>query len=194
MPLMLAYIVRRITGEGDSPPRYHLFDEAADLLFIAEPVPSPSSTDAPPDRRILFRDPEGVVVASLNLPRATNRPGEPPQYALIHDDAVYALLSGAEPEEKQGPFRLCSIEVEGKRWLGLRPTGDGQPLLSLYEDVASDLSIYGDLEGADLPDPVGIVEAGTDEGVFVVQMARGKLIQPGLMALALVLLVNGRDV
>jgi hypothetical protein len=191
MLFMLAYAVRRTSNEEDGPTLYHLFDESADLLFVAQPGQPDPRDAAPTYRHIYFRAPDGRIAASLDLPWTDpTRREDSPQYALIHDDAVYALLTGAGPFDEDEPFQLCSVEVEGKRWLGLRPTGDNGPLLSLYEDVASDLSIYGDLEGADLPDPVAVVEAGPENGAFSVKVEKGKLIQPGLLALALVLLVD----
>lgn len=191
MFLMLAYVVRRTSNEEDGPTLYHLFDESADLLFVAQSGQPDPRDAAPTYRHIYFRAADGRIVASLDLPRvdAARREGSP-HYVLIHDDAVYALLTGAGPAGEDEPFQLCSVEVEGKRWVGLRPTRDNGVLLSLYEDVASDLSIYGDLEGADLPDPVAVVETGPEDGVFGVKIKKGKLIQPGLLALALVLLVD----
>jgi hypothetical protein len=188
---MLAYVVRRTSNEEDGPTLYHLFDASADLLFVAQPGQPDPRDAAPTSRHIYIRRPNGDIVASLDLPwgDAARREG-PPQYALIHDDAVYALLTGAGPVSADKPFRLCSVEVEGKRWVGLRPTAGEGPLLSLYEDVQSDLSIYGDLEPDDLPDPVAVVEGGEVADTFHVHVAQGKLIQPGLMALALVLLVD----
>ncbi len=191
MLIMLAYVVRRTSNEGDGPTLYHLFDEAADLLFVAQPGQPDPGDEVPINRHIYFRKPNGLVVASLDLPWTdAARRDQSPQYALIHDDAVYALLTGAGPVSGDEPFQLCSVEVEGKRWIGLRPTGDDQLLLSLYEDVASDLSIYGDVDADDLPDPVAVVESAESDNLFHVRVARGKLIQPGLMALALVLLVD----
>jgi hypothetical protein len=203
MPFMLAYVVRRTSNEEDGPTFYRLFDESADLLFVAQPGQPDPRDAAPIHRHIYFRTPDGRIVASLDLPwtDSARRDGAP-QYALIHDDAVYALLTGADSAGDDEPFQICSIEVEGKRWVGLWPGGskgsedatepaaDENVLMTLYEDVASDLSIYGDLAGADLPEPVAVVTAGSDDGLFNVRVARGKLIQPGLMALALVLLVD----
>lgn len=189
---MLAYVVRRTSNEEDGPILYHLFDATADLLFVAQPGQPDPRDAAPTHRHIYFRAPDGRIVASLDLPWADPAREGPPQYVLIHDDAVYALLTGSAPADESKPFRLCAVEVEGKRWVGLRPTTGDRPLLSLYEDVDSDLSIYGDLEPDDLPDPVAVVSAGVDDGVFLVEVARGRLIQPGLLALALVLLVDRR--
>lgn len=189
---MLAYVVRRTSNEEDGPTLYHLFDAAADLLFVAQPGQPDPRDAAPIHRHIYFRAPDGRIVASLDLPWDDPARRDPPQYVLIHDDAVYALLTGAAPPDETKPFRLCSVEVEGKRWLGLRPAAGDGPLLSLYEDVDSDLSIYGDIEPDDLPDPVAVVSAGEDAGVFLVEVAQGRLIQPGLLALALVLLVDRR--
>ena len=191
MPLMLAYIVRRISNEGDGPTLYHLYDESGDLLFVAKPGIPDSLEETPTHRHITFRKPDGTAVASLDLPwtDAARREG-PPQYALIHDDAVYALLTGAGPAADSDSVRLFGVEVEGKRWVGLRPSGDNQPLLNFYEGVASDLSIIGDLEAADLPDPIAVLEAGDSDNTFNVRVTRGRLIQPGLLALALVLLVD----
>ncbi|MEZ4515759.1 MAG: hypothetical protein R3C44_02595 [Chloroflexota bacterium] len=161
-------------------------------MFTAVIELLPAGAEAPTHRHVHFANPNGVVVASL-ISLGTGSRDQSPQYALIHDDAVYALLNGADPADDFEPFRLCSVEVEGRRWVGLRPTGEDQPLLTLYEDVASDLSIYGDLEAADLPDPVGIFEAGVDEDLYMVQIARGRLIQPGLLALALAVLVDTQE-
>lgn len=190
MPRMLAYDVRRTSNEADGPTLYRLYDESADLLFVAEPGQPDPRNAAPTHRHIFFRAPDGRIAAALDLPWDNPDRDLPPRYALIHDDAVYALLNGAPPASEDEPFQLCSVEVEGKRWIGLRQTNGDPALLQLYEDVAADLSIYGDLNEADLPNPVAIVTAGEEPAAYQVRVAQGKLIQPGLMALALVLLLD----
>lgn len=190
---MLAYAVRRTSNEAGGPTLYHLYDESGELLYVAEPgVPDPRE-EAPTYRHIYFRKPGGLAVASLDLPwaDAARRDG-PLQYALIHDDAVYALLTGSDPTADPDAPAPWRVEVEGKHWIGLQPpgAGEGRPLLNVYEDVAADLSILGDPEAADLPEPVVVIEAGETAGDYAVRVARGRLIQPGLLGLALALLVD----
>lgn len=198
---MASYRVRRLPAGEEAGRRYHLFDRGDQLLLVADQGSAWLPTDQQPQVR--FARADGDRVAVMDLPRPSDRRADGKQnYAVIYEHAVYALLTtmdlssgtasvAAPPAD--GSFDRIVIEVEGNRWLGLCWMGDEDgPLMVLYDAGAADLSPSLDPEAADLPEPIGLLEAGTGEYDFDLTLPAGRLAQAPLLGLALAYLVDSR--
>lgn len=198
---MISYRVRRLHTPGEAARRYHLFDRADQLLLVGDQ----GSAWLPPDQLpgVRFARPDGERVASMDLPRATDRrPEKQVNYAIIHEHAVYALIttpmrppSGATGPLTGGsgivwPFTRLMIEVEGNRWLGLRWPEQTGPLLVLYDAAAAGLSLTVERDSSDLPEPLGLLEVGAGDYDFDLTLPAGRLEQGALVGLALAFLVD----
>lgn len=187
---MVSYKIRRLHAEGDRDRRYHLFDRADQLILIAEQ----GSAWLPEEQRhqVRFARPNGEPIATMDLPRPDERrPAKSQDYAVIYDHAVYALISAPAPARSStgARFDRLVIEVEGNRWLALCWPGGREALLVIYDADAGGLSTYIDPDSADLPEPIGLVEAG-DEYDFNMTLPAGRLAQAPLLGLALVFLID----
>jgi len=199
---MVSYRIRRLHASGETARRYHLFDRADQLLLVADLGSSWLPGDEPPQVR--FARPDGERVATMDLPRTTDRRPERQQnYAVIYEHAVYALITApmrppsgdTAPLTPPGsavvwPFTRLMIEVEGQRWLALRWRAEEGPLLVLYDAAAAGLSLTVDRDSADLPEPIGLLEVGTGEYDFDLTLPAGQLEQAPLLGLALAFLVD----
>ena len=196
---MISYRVRRLHAPGEMARRYHLFDRADQLLLVADQGSAWLPADQPPHVR--FARPDGERVASLDLPRPTDRrPEKQHNYAVIYEHAVYALITAPArpPSGATGPltsssgivwpFTRLMIEVEGHRWLGLRWREEAGPLLVLYD--AAGLSLAVERDSSDLPEPLGLLEVGAGDYDFDLALPAGRLEQGPLLGLALVFLVD----
>ena len=198
---MISYRVRRLHAPGEMARRYHLFDRADQLLLVADEGSAWLPADQPPHVR--FARPDGERVASMDLPRPTDRrPEKQHNYAIIHEHAVYALITAPirPPSSVLGPptggsgivwpFSRLMIEVEGHRWLGLRWTEETGPLLVLYDAAAAGLSLAVERDSSDLPEPLGLLEVGAGDYDFDLTLPAGRLEQGPLLGLALIFLVD----
>ena len=193
---MISYRVRRLHAPGETARRYHLFDRADQLLLVADQGSAWLPADEPPQVR--FARPDGERIASMDLPRPTDRrPEKQHNYAIIHEHAVYALITApiGPPGATGGsgivwPFSRLMIEVEGHRWLGLRWTEESGPLLVLYDATAAGLSLSVERDSSDLPEPLGLLEVGAGDYDFDLTLPAGRLEQGPLLGLALVFLAD----
>ncbi len=200
---MISYRVRRLHAADEPTRRYHLFDRADQLLLVADQASPWLPADTPPHVR--FARPDGERMASMDLPRAGDRRPEKQQnYAIIYEHAVYALITapvrpssvgaaGPLPPHGQAmvwPFGRLMIEVEGHRWLALRWREPMGPLLVIYDAAAAGLSLTVDRDSADLPEPIGLLEAGAGDYDFELTLPAGRLEHGPLLGLALVFLVD----
>ena len=198
---MISYRVRRLHAPGELARRYHLFDRADQLLLVADQGSAWLPPDQPPGVR--FARADGERVASMDLPRPTDRrPERQHNYAIIHEHAVYALITTPvrPPSGATGPltsssgivwpFMRLMLEVEGHRWLGLRWREEAGPLLVLYDAVAAGLSLTVERDSSDLPEPLGLLEVGAGDYDFDLTLPAGRLEQGALVGLALAFLVD----
>ena len=198
---MISYRVRRLHAPGEMARRYHLFDRADQLLLVADQGSAWLPADQPPGVR--FARADGERVASMDLPRPTDRrPDRQHNYAIIHEHAVYALITTPvrPPSGATGPltsssgivwpFMRLMLEVEGHRWLGLRWREEAGPLLVLYDAAAAGLSLAVERDSSDLPEPLGLLEVGAGDYDFDLTLPAGRLEQGALVGLALVFLID----
>ena len=147
--------------------------------------------------KVRISRPSGDTIASLQFPglAVTSKGGQSRiSYALIYDDAVYAIFTKypwPDPDNSAAlPYFL--IEAEEKRWLALggRTNGRSSPLkFTLCDNPPGDLQVYADPLDVCGADPVGeIDEAG--KGEFNITLLDGRFRQPQLILLALVFLIH----
>lgn len=187
---MVSYKVRRLHADGDRDRRYHLFDRADQLLLVADQG-SPW-LPAEQERQVRFARPTGEPVATMDLPRLDERrPVKQQNYAVIYDHAVYALLTAPAmaKSSSEARFDRLVIEVEGNRWLALCWPGGQEALLVIYDADASGISTHIHPDSTDLPEPIGLLEAGSDYD-FNLTLPAGRLGQGSLLGLALVFLID----
>lgn len=196
---MITYQIRRLVMEGEAGRRYHLYDRTDQLMLVADEGSAwLPANDFP---QVRFARPDGERVATMDLPRPTDRrPDKKQNFAIIYEHAVYALITALDlsggtsallsPAAAGYSFDRLVIEVEGHRWLGLCRLEDEGPLLRVYDMDASGLVVTVDQESADLPEPIGFLEAGTDEYDFALTMPAGRPGQGPLLGLALVYLAD----
>lgn len=194
---MVTYRIRRLPAAGSTSRRYHLFDRADQLLLVADQGSAwlPEG-DVP---QVRFARPGGERIAVMDLPRPADRRADHKQnYAIIYEHAVYALittmnLSSATgmPAPAPGSFDRMVIEVEGNKWLGLCWAEGEGALMTLYDMETAGLSPSVDPEAADLPEPIGLLEAGLGDYDFDLTLPGGRPAQAALLGLALVFLADG---
>jgi len=188
---MVSYKVRCLHADGDRDRRYHLFDRADQLLLVADQ----GSAWLPPEQeqQVRFARANGELVATMDLSRPDERrPTKGRDYAIIFDHAVYALISAPASTRfpSEARFDRLVIEVEGNRWLALCWPGGLEALMVIYDADASGISTHIHPDSADLPEPIGLVETGSDCD-FNLTLPAGRLAQAPLLGMALVFLING---
>jgi hypothetical protein len=115
-------------------------------------------------------------------------------YALIYNDAVYAILTKypwPDPDNEEAlPYFV--IEVEEQRWLALggRVNGRSAPLrFILCDNLPGDLHVYADPLDVCNADPAAEIDE-TSEGEFMITLPDGRFRHPQLILLALVFLIH----
>jgi hypothetical protein len=178
---MPSYKAQRLHTSADQARRYHLYDSADQLILVADQ----GSPWLPEDtrRQVRLARPDGVQVASLDFPTAPLKPGKGAAHALMVEHAVYALITVArEPYDDGEATTRHVIEVEGQRWIGERPEPADETLLALYD---------GGPDAADSSAALGTLRTSVIEPYDLeVQVPASDLKYPGLLALALVYLVD----
>jgi hypothetical protein len=187
----MIFKVKRLHDATDAGRRYHLFDEAHHLLLVADQG-SPWLPEEP-GGRVRFARPGGEQVATLDLPRvgsASAPPGKKVSYAIIFNHAVYAIFNEQSADPNSPPDYL--LEVEGSRWFVTREEPDRPASLNIYNQSPTDAEFYPETE---LPGPIGTIRPAAD-GVgdydFTISLPEERLSQAALIALALVVIADGR--
>jgi hypothetical protein len=181
------YAVRRLSSGADQPPNYHLLDRQDTVLIVADQNVAP---DAEARRQVRLARPDGGLLATIELPLADTSAGTN-DYAIIHDYAVYAILSvhhrAIEDGSPAAPY--FTLEVEGERWMALPdPQLDG--CYALYDEVPRGLSPYGALADLDLPPSIGRLCSVEGDYAYTITFDEERLQQPGVVVLALAYLVD----
>ena len=170
---------------------YHLYDEAQQLVCVAD-YGAPWS----PVAQVRFARPGGEPMATLDLsqPSTTVANGRQRQsYAIIHDYAVYALVTRYHDPVPTGLDPVCPdyfvLDVDGMSWLALaQPTAD--PFLTLYDQIPADLEVCAEPLTADLPPPIGHLRQGHGPDDLLAVLPERPLQQPLLIALTLAFLAD----
>lgn len=183
------YTVRRLTSGADQPPNYHLLDLQDTVLMVADQNVAPDTEER---RQVRLARPDGRLLATIELPLLDSA-AETADYAIIHDYAVYAILSRhARLNEEGSPAAPhFTLEVEGERWLALPdPKQDG--CYTLYDEAPRGLSSYGAPADLDLPPAVGNIchQEGDGDHAYVISLDDERLQQPELIALTLAYLID----
>jgi hypothetical protein len=186
------YTVQRMTSDADGFSTYTLFDANGTSLLQADQSQSP-----PPDarRQIRLARPGGKLVATIDIPQVvavTGDEGHRADYAIIHDFAVYAIVSvrrrpAAEGNGERSLYYM--LEVEGETWLAL-PHPEQDACYALYDEVPAGLQTYDTLTELDLPTDIGQICRHGDGETLAISLESSRLAHTDLIVLALALLVD----
>lgn len=186
----MEYIVRRTTSETGEFPTYTLLDTNGATLLHADQSQGP-----PPDsrRQIRLMRPGGRLLATIDVPPTTVDEDEQRlDYAIIHDYAVYAIVSVHRRHNSEGngsAERYFVLEVEGETWL-LLPHPEQNACYALYDEAPASLDTYDTLTELDLPRHIGRFCRDGDDRALSIQLDSARLTHTNLLVLALALLID----
>lgn len=187
------FTVDRTASEADGTSVFILRDSQGTALLRAEQAQGP-----PPEhrRQIRLSRPSGRVVATIDLPQletATTPAEKRTDYAIIHDFAVYAIISVCRRSDADegGPTEdYFLLEIEGETWLAL-PDQEGVGCYALYDEVPAGLHTYETLTELDLPDSIGRLCRQAEQPAAVnITLSPLRLKHIDLVLLALGLLID----
>ncbi len=188
----MEYIVRRTMPETGKFPTYTLLDTNGATLLHSDQSQGP-----PPEsrRQIRLMRPGGRLLATIDVPPASvDEEEQQRDYAVIHEYAVYAIVSvhyRQNVEDNGGPERYFVLEVEGETWL-LLPHPEQEACYALYDEAPAGLHTYDTLTELDLPQHIGRFCRGEEGGdqTMTVQLDTVRLTHTSLVVLALALLID----
>jgi hypothetical protein len=180
------YTVRRLSSGAGQPSNYHLLNRQDTVLIVADQSVAP---DAEARRQVRLARPDGRLLATIELPLVDSSAGTT-DYAIIHDYAVYAILSvhSRATEDGAPAVPYFTLEVEGERWMAL-PEAQLEGCYALYDEVPRGLSSVA-LADLDLPPAIGRLCAGAGDYAYTVSLDEERLQQPELIVLALAYLID----
>lgn len=185
------FSILRTMRESDEHPTYALHDAAGSSLLLADQTESPEPDSR---RQIRLARPGGRLVATIDLPQPTTTPEENLRldYAIIHEYAVYAIISVRRrpPSETEAHSAVYyTLEVEGETWL-LLPHPEDEACYAFYDEVPAGLQTYDTLTELDLPPRIGKICRNGDEEVMNANLEPRRLVHTDLVVLALALLID----
>lgn len=174
--------------------RCHFYDDQGMLTLVAE-FGTPWQEDE--ISKIRMATPGGELLATLDFP-GVETIGKQGQgrigYALIHDHAVYAIITKhapVDPEEEES-LPYFTIEAEGERWLALGERGNGRSQASkfvLCNNVPADLTVYANPLDA-CNETLGKIRRVLGEYDYDITFPENRFQQPRLISLALAFLIH----
>lgn len=185
------FAVRRLTPGAESAPNYHLLDPDGNVLIVAD---QSVAADLDARHQVRLARPDGRLLATIELPLVENNgaSADTADYAIIHEYAVYAILSVHRRKDANGggqPRTYFTLEVEGERWMAL-PDADMAGCYAIYDEVPKGLFGYETHADVDLPPSIGRLCAEDDEWAYSASIDPERLRETGLIILALAYLVD----
>lgn len=185
------FAVRRLTPGADSAPNYHLLDPDGNVLIVAD---QSAAADLDARRQVRLARPDGRLLATIELPLAENNgpAAAANDYAIIHEYAVYAILSvHRRPPlgDEAPPDTYFTLEVEGERWMVL-PDPEMDHCYAIYDQVPKGLFGYETHADLDLPPSIGHLCAVESDWAYTATIDPERLRETGLLVLALAYLVD----
>lgn len=191
--------VKRISSDGASR-RYHLYNNQERLVMVADQGSPWLSANFP--HRVQFSQPDGQVIATLDLPRVGRKEGgkgaQHVDYVVILNYAVYAIINeyrwtAVKGEKRQPPYYI--LEVDQKLWLA-QPQGSDS-LFLLYDEVPPKFAAHETLAVPDLLEANGRIQLLTPDTAeytsayhFIVELSPDQMEHAGLVVLALIFLID----
>lgn len=185
------FVVRRLTPSADSAPNYHLLDPDGKVLIVAD---QSVAADLDARRQVRLARADGRLLATIELPLVENDgvTADTADYAIIHEYAVYAILSVHQRKSADDggqPQTYFTLEVEGERWMVL-PDPEIAGCYAIYDEVPKGLFGYETHAGIDLPPSIGRLCAGDEDWAYSASIDPDRLRETGLIVLALAYLVD----
>lgn len=192
------YAVKRLSpGQGELP-NYHLVDPEGRVLLVAD-----QSVARRPDerRQVRLARADGKLLATIDLPETgILNADNVADYAIVHDYAVYAILSvhrrpAGEETGKDGGKKAAgndhylTLEVEGEKWLVLQHP-ELAHCFAIYDEIPAGLHTYTTITELDLPPSIGRICHTEDEYTFTANLDPYRLQQTGLVVLSLAYLLD----
>ncbi|PID86857.1 MAG: hypothetical protein CSB13_02290 [Chloroflexi bacterium] len=174
--------------------RCHFYDDQGVLLLVGE---CGAPWQEAEDSKIRITTPGGDLLATLDFPgvESTGKQGQGRiGYALIHDHAVYAIITKHTPKDPDGEETLpyFTVEVEGERWLVLGERGNGRSQVSTFvlcANAPTNLAVYADLMDA-CDETLGKIRRVVGDYDYDITFPENRFQQPHLISLALTFLIH----
>lgn len=196
------YAVKRLSPGQGKLPNYHLIDPQGRVLVVADQ----SVARGPDERRqVRLARADGKLLATIDLPETgILNANNTADYAIVHDYAVYAILSihrrpAGEETGKNGSknagrssmrnSHYVTLEVEGEKWLVLHHPEEPH-CFAIYDEIPAGLHTYTTITELDLPPSIGRICHTEDEFAFTANLDPYRLQQTGLVVLALAYLLD----
>ncbi len=191
------YAVKRLSSGQGELPNYHLLDPHGTVLLVADQSVAPR----PDDRRQLhLARPDGKLLATIDLPETgTLSADNEADYAIVHDYAVYAILSvhrrpagdeaGKDGDKAKENGHYLTLEVEGEKWLVLHHPEQAH-CFAIYDEIPAGLHTYETITELDLPPSIGRICHTEDDYAFTANLDPYRLQQTSLIVLSLAYLLD----
>lgn len=186
--------IRFLEPHSENLQRCHFYDDQGKLSLVAE-YGTPWQEEE--NSKIRIANSGGELLATLDFPgvETTGKQGQGRiDYALIHDHAVYAIITKHAPidPDEEDALPYFTIEAEGERWLALGERGNDRiPLsrFSLCDNTPSDLSVYANPLDA-CSEAIGKIRRVVGDYDYDVTFPDSRFQQPRLISFALVFLIH----
>jgi hypothetical protein len=186
--------VRFLEPHSEVLQRCHFYNDQGKLSLVAE-YGTPWQEDE--NSKIRIATPGGEPLATLDFPgvETTGKQGKGRiAYALIHDHAVYAIITKHAPMDLDDDDALpyFTVEVEGERWLALGEKENGRSAVSkfnLCDEAPSSLDVYANPQDA-CNEAIGKIRRILGDYDYDITFPANRFQQPELISLALAFLIH----
>lgn len=186
--------IRFLEPHTEALQRCHFYDDQGKLTLVAE-FGTPWQEEE--ISKIHIATPDGERLATLDFPgvETTGKQGRGRiGYALIHDHAVYAIITKHAPLDSDDDRALpyFSIEAEGSRWLALGERENGRLPISnflLCDNPPTNLAVYANPMDA-CSETIGKIRRVIGEYDYDGTFPDDRFQEPQLISLALAFLIH----
>lgn len=178
----MVFYVKRLNLTAKSGPRYHLFDGKGIILLVTDPGEGEPKRSY---RQVRLARPDGKVVAMLEMGEGSLTP-KGLDYAIVYDDAVYAVISKRFRPDHPPYFVL---EAEQEKWLILTRPELVQRYL-IFDRVPAGFGHYRqDIEPND-DQAIGQISPTDGDYHYHITLNNRRFHQTPLLILTLISLIN----
>ena len=180
--MMMVFYVKRLNLDPKSGLRYHLFDGKGIILLVTDPGEGEQEKIY---RQVRLSRPDGKVVAMLEMGKGDPTP-KGLDYAIVYDDAVYAVI-GKRSRPEHPPYFI--LEAEQEKWLILPRPGFAQSYL-IFDHVPAGFGRYRQDIELDNEQAIGQISLTGGDYHYHINLNNRRLHQSPLVILTLIFLIN----